>query len=241
MASPRALVALGALLVVLTGCTAEGGNAGAAASSMEDVDWPVRATYTIGDGSEEPLKHHEFSGTGWDEWRERSFDPSFEICQTLIPGSGLLSTMEECESPYVGGGGPRVVYPNGYFRDFRPGIDPAETDAPAIAAVADRLGLGQDSLAANTSQTLIPCPATILDCPDGSAEQVPQVETTVGHPGLDMVLSIQTRVRDVLVYELRVTSLEHIDAYAPDLAAVEAARAGTTLDDLLRRWRSGTT
>lgn len=225
-------------LTVVAGTLRAPPKSAAAVAAPQPIEWPVRVSYTIGDGSDEPVKEHRFEGTGWSEWSERSFDPSFESCSALLPDLGLVTAVDDCASPYWSSPGHEagtVISPNGYFRDLGgEALEPVtDLTAPAVAAVSERLGIPPSDLSVGTSEGLMSCPDVITECPLGATQQIPMIRTVVGHPGLDMVLSIEERVAGVLVYDLRVTRLEPIDAYTPPPAAVAAAQAGTTLDDVL--------
>lgn len=201
-----------------------------------ELSWPVDARLSI-HNTAGTISDMRFTGTGWDAWTYREGDGTEGTCFVLLETGELMGQLLGCSGPYYivrDGLVDEQVSPSGEFRPMDAATRPeGARELNAVADVAADLSLDPAQLVSHTSSVEIPCPVE-LDLPC-VGERVPRERLFTAHEPTGIPLRIEYRVLGLVVHSIEVDSIETVEGYAPDPAAVEAAAAGTGLEDVIQR------
>lgn len=218
------------------------GNPSRASSVAGDTEagvglqWPLAVDYEVSN-TEGVISTHQFTGSSWDAWTDQEGEGVDGACLTLLPSGELMGQSLGCSGPYfVVNDGREVdmISPNGEFRPLDPTLletvrTAAELDV--LRDVASELRLDPTQLVTTASAVDIPCPA-VLDLPCGD-EEVARDRVVVADRSSGIPLRTEYSILGEVIHSITVTSVQRLESYEPDPAAVEAAAAGTALEDVL--------
>lgn len=205
--------------------------------STEQLTWPLAVQYEIRN-TEGLISEHRFTGSSWDAWTDQEAEGTEGACLTLLDSGELVGQSLGCAGAYFvvnDGREAEMISPNGEFRPLdRNAIDTVQTttELGAVNDVVSALDLKPAQLVTTASSIQIPCPA-VLDLRCVADERVARDRIVVADRVSGIPLRVEYLILGEVVHSVTVTSVEPLQSYEPDPAAVEAAAAGTALEDVL--------
>lgn len=230
------MVAFLLALLPLEGGSSRASSVAGRTDAHARLEWPLTIEYEISNTTG-VISRHQFSGSSWDSWTDQEGAGVDGACFTLLPSGELMGQSLGCSGPYfiVNDGRPEdTISPNGEFRPVDPTLlDTVRTAAEldVLTAVASELRLDPAQLVTTASAVDIPCPAVLdLSCGD---EEVARDRVVVADRSSGIPLRTEYSILGEVIHSITVTSMERTESYEPDPAAVEAAAAGTALEEVL--------
>lgn len=200
------------------------------------LEWPLAVEYEISN-TKGVISTHRFTGSSWDAWTDQEGEGVDGACLTLLPSGELMGQSLGCSGSYFivnDGREADTISPNGEFRPLDPTLLEtvrAAAELDALTEVASELRLDPAQLVTTASAVDIPCPAVLdLPCVD---EEVARDRVVVADRWSGIPLRTEYSILGEVIHSITVTSVQGLESYEPDPAAVEAAAAGTALEDVL--------